>query len=270
MCLPLILCLLIEEQRKSLAISLGILALALVVTSSMIVSSGSRSSLYTSLIISSIILWRLLSKISLNLFKQPKLLKGYLGLLVFGSTWLCLSFLTEFPWLGRFLDLANSTNIYRIKLYECHLALGMQKPWMGWGINQATKICEQTLRAGAGGVNHAHNFILQLFVDWGLIVTFLSLLTISYFSFLPTVTLIAKLNFSSSVDILHLGISGSSISMVIASLFQSGFYHYPLFPFWLGLLWGCQLNLIEHQHNYTFDLQKRMLLATCNAIKQKT
>jgi O-antigen ligase len=125
------------------------------------------------------------------------------------------------------------------------LELGWQKPWWRWGINNASALCEQKLEAGYGGVNHAHNFIIQLFADYGLIVTLFSLIIIVYFIIFPAIKLIINYSFDSEESTIYLGICLSSLSILLVSLFQSGFYHYPLFPLWLGLLWGCQLSLAK-------------------------
>jgi len=125
------------------------------------------------------------------------------------------------------------------------MKLGWQKPWTGWGINHVSAVCEQKFKAGYGGVNHAHNFVLQLFADSGLIVATICVLLIFYYLILPTIELFTKANLNSRTSMISLGISLACISILTASLFQSGFYHYPLFPLWLGLLWGCQLNLVK-------------------------
>ena len=128
-----------------------------------------------------------------------------------------------------------------MKIYQCYLQYGLEKPWWGWGFNQTAALCEEKLKAKYAGVNHAHNFILQLFADGGLIITLLCSIALVYFIIIPSLIFIFNNSFSAR-DLLYLGINLSSLSMVIISLFQSALYHYPLFPLWLGLLWGIQLS----------------------------
>lgn len=258
MCLPLSIIILINQLQKSdyeLQISKKIGKIssfipitALIVNSIMLLSSGSRSSLYTSLFVVSLILLQLISKFSWNFYDKQKLVTFSMSSLIILSL-ISKLLVLKFVFLNRFVDLGNSTNIYRIKLYKCHLELGLQKIWWGWGINKVTSLCEAKFKAGYGGVNHAHDFILQLFVDHGLIITVFCLAIIIYWTILPTIKLLINYTFDSEKNTILLGISLSSLSILLVNLFQSGFYHYPLFPLWLGLLWGCQLNLTNSSEN---------------------
>jgi O-Antigen ligase len=254
MCLPLNLCIFINQLQKSEfevainnvigKISSFIPILSLLFNFIMMLSSGSRSSLYTSLFVAILILSKVFIKYRWCYLDQRKLIVLSTIFLILSSLIYKLLIL-KFVFLNRFLDIGNSTNIYRLKVYKCHLELGWQKPWWGWGINNASTLCEQKLKAGYGGVNHAHNFIIQLFADHGLIVTLFSLIIIIYFIIIPAIKLIINYSFDSEESTIYLGICLSSLSILLVSLFQSGFYHYPLFPLWLGLLWGCQLSLAK-------------------------
>jgi hypothetical protein len=254
MCLPLNLCIFINQLQKSELevaisnvigrISFFIPMLSLLFNFIMILSSGSRSSLYTSLLIIFFILSKVLAKYSWCYLNQKKVIISLTVSLIILSLIYKLLIL-KFIFLNRFVDIGNSTNIYRLKLYKCHLELGWQKLWWGWGMNNVSAVCEQKLKAGYGGVNHAHNFVIQLFADHGLIVTLFSLIMIIYFIIYPALKLIVNYSFDSEETTVYLGICLSSLSILLVSLFQSGFYHYPLFPLWLGLLWGCQLSLTK-------------------------
>ncbi|MEM6612551.1 MAG: O-antigen ligase family protein [Cyanobacteria bacterium P01_C01_bin.72] len=267
MCLPLTLCLLAQELNRidsfrlepaKLTIRVYVLVASLVSTCLMMVSSGSRSSLYTSLVVVILAVAQLFPERLSRFYKQPKLM-------VYSSCFFLMSILIyrylslEVSFLSRLSDLANSTNLYRIKLYKCYFALSRQKPLWGWGIDRATAMCEQKLNARSGGVNHAHNFVLQISADHGLIITLSILATIFFFLILPSLVKIAKFDFNCNRDILHLGVFYSSLSILIVSLFQSGFYGYPLFPLWLGLLWGCQLNLIKRKQKLALEEQKSIV-----------
>ena len=253
MCLPIVLCIAIyqfQQQNSQLSIRRSITnplfvipAIIFCLAWLMIVSSGSRSSLYTSLLAIAIVL-AIKAKVNFGADRKLKtvlLVSTILATLTFTYRF----FIAKFSFLARFIDLANSTNVYRLKLYKCHLELGWQKPWWGWGINHVSAICEQKFRAGYGGVNHAHNFMLQIFVDRGLIVALGCGIILFFYQVMPTIKLLLNSDLSSRTSAMNIGISLSCLSIIVVSLFQSAFYHYPLFPFWLGLLWGCQLNLMN-------------------------
>jgi hypothetical protein len=254
MCLPLNLCIFINQlQESELEVATSnvigkfssfIPIVSLLFNFIMMLSSGSRSSLYTSLFVVILILLKVFIKYPWRYLNQKKIIVSSTVFLVVSSV-IYKVLILKFIFLNRFIDIGNSTNIYRLKLYKCHLELGWQKPWWGWGINNASALCEQKLKAGPGGVNHAHNFIIQLFADHGLIVTLFSLIIIIYFIIYPAIKLIKNYSFDSEKSTICLGICLSSLSILLVSLFQSGFYHYPLFPLWLGLLWGCQLSLTK-------------------------
>lgn len=254
-CLPLIFTQLIESlqgklfiktipknQRFAVAIFLSI---AWLFSYFMLLTSGSRSSLYTSILvmvliigIQLIIFKRSLSTTNLLLFQNYKLLGSLITWLIL-ITLISKFILAKFTFVERFIELNNSTNLYRVKIYQCYFDLAQAKLWWGWGSNQSAILCEAKLKAGFGGVNHAHNFVLQLFADQGLIITLLFLFSLIYLIIIPSIREIA--NCTSAVgSTIYLGINLSSLSIVIISLFQSGLYHYPLFPLWLGLFWGLQ------------------------------
>lgn len=257
LCIPLILCQLISyfyllESKITSVEQIGkilpiLLTLSLLLCSIMSVSSGSRSSLYTSFLIITVVVYLNFGKKLKKIFESiSSKTKSNLRLFYSASFLLILGLiykfvLTKFVFIGRFVNLTNSTNLYRTYVYKCYIGLGMEKPWWGWGIDKTAALCEQKLRARYGGVNHAHNFVLQLFADRGLIVTLCCLIGIVYFILIPTVKFVVSYHFAIDL-ILCLGIYLSSLSILIVSLFQSSFYHYPLFPIWLGLLWGIQLN----------------------------
>lgn len=258
MCFPLSITILINQIQKNDCklqiskkigkISAFIPISALIVNLIMLISSGSRSSFYTSLFIGILVCLKFILKFFKAGYNKQKFVTFSMISLIFFSL-ISKLLLLKFVFLNRFIDLGNSTNIYRVKLYKCHLELGLQKPWWGWGANKASILCEEKLKAGAGGVNHAHNFILQLFADHGLIITLFCLVMIIYWIILPTIKLLINYSFDSEEATIFLGISLSSLSILLVSLFQSGFYHYPLFPLWLGLLWGCQLNFANLSKN---------------------
>lgn len=258
MCFPLSITILINQipkndcelqiSKKIGKISAFIPISALIVNLIMLISSGSRSSFYTSLFVGILVCLKFVLKFFKAGYNKQKFVTFSMISLIFFSL-ISKLLLLKFVFLNRFIDLGNSTNIYRVKLYKCHLELGLQKPWWGWGANKVSSLCEEKFKAGAGGVNHAHNFILQLFADHGLIITLFCLVMIIYWIILPTMKLLINYSFDSEEATIFLGISLSSLSVLLVSLFQSGFYHYPLFPLWLGLLWGCQLNFANLSKN---------------------
>lgn len=258
MCLPLSISILINQLQKNDCelqiskkigkISAFIPIAALIVNLIMLLSSGSRSSFYTSLFVILLVFLKFILKFPRSRYNKQKLFIFSITSLIFFSL-ISKLLILKLVFLNRFIDLGNSTNIYRMRLYKCHLELGLQKPWWGWGTNKVSSLCEEKFKAGSGGVNHAHNFILQLFADHGLVVTLFCLLIIIYLTILPTIKLLINYSFDSEKSTIFLGISLSSLSILLVSLFQSGFYHYPLFPLWLGLLWGCQLNFANFSKN---------------------
>ena len=264
MCLPLTGCLLAQQltrinrcNRKPSELTTGAYALvvSLISTCLMMVSSGSRSSVYTSLVVVILVLAQLFPQRKARFLKQPKLMMYSIGFVL--TSILAARYISfGVSFFDRLFDLANSTNLYRVKLYRCYFTLVAQKPWRGWGIDKATAMCEQKMNARAGSVNHAHNFVLQLSADHGIIVALSVLVIIFFFLIFPDLMRVAKFDPNCESDILHLGIFYSSLSILLVSLFQSGFYAYPLFPLWLGLLWGCQLNLRENQPHSAISPRK--------------
>jgi len=261
-CIPIVFCQILNyfnrennqlvKHRKVALASLIILTLSLFACLIMMISSGSRSCFYTSSAIVMFILYlkarnykQLLNKDQINpQIKIKSIVFTSSFLLVFSL--LSKFWLIKFTFLTRFIDLGNSTNIYRIKIYQCYLQYGFKKFWWGWGFNRTATLCEKKLKARYAGVNHAHNFILQLFTDHGFLITLCCLSVLICFIIIPS--LISILNSSFSViDNLSLGINLASLSIIIVSLFQSAFYHYPLFPLWSGLLWGLQLTINYHK-----------------------
>ena len=253
-CLPLIFCQLVEYGKKRSKLvefkpnqdlyPLIFLSLSLSLCCLMLVTSGSRSALYTSIFSVFIFLLTQLRYLE-QLFQRCKIAcsQNYQLMIAVGVSTLSLGlsaqlFLSKFLFLDRFLELNNSTNLYRIKVYQCYWDLGLSKPWWGFGLsNQSSLLCEQRLKAGAGGVNHAHNFVLQLFADCGLIITSISLAALFSLIIVPSIKFIASYN-SQSHSAIDLGIHFASLNIILISLFQSAIYHFPLFPLWLGLFWG--------------------------------
>ncbi|MCC0179869.1 O-antigen ligase family protein [Waterburya agarophytonicola K14] len=253
-CLPLIICLLISQfcsvdleitnnhkiinQILSL---LGIISLFFCLT--MLISSGSRSSLYTSIILIVSILFLHFKTLLKKSIKDDFNCLPIKAIFFYSFAFLGLASIlyklifAKFVFITRFINITNSTNLYRTYIYQCYWKLGLEKPWSGWGIDKTSALCEQQLKARYGGVNHGHNFILQLFADGGAIVTLLCIATIFYFILIPVMKFLVSYN-SLSNSTLYLGISFSSLSILTVSLFQSSFYHYPLFPLWLGLFSG--------------------------------
>ena len=265
-CIPLIFCRLLAllvgsdikfSTRQKVERTLLILStFSLLACSIMMISSGSRSCLYTSAFIIILILYlkekslrRSPDKCQTKLQINSKTVAILIGSLLIFSLLYQFVF-TKFVFLGRFINLSNSTNIYRIKIYQCYIQYGLEKPWWGWGFNKTATLCEDQLNAKYAGVNHAHNFILQLFTDGGLVVTLICLVSMIYLIIIPSLIFIFNYNFTSDSS-LYLGIHLSSLTMIIISLFQSAFYHYPLFPLWLGLLWGFQLTPRKTANNTT-------------------
>ena len=264
-CIPLVFCQILDyfgrennrlvKYKKAALASLTLLTLSLLICLIMIVSSGSRSCLYTSAVIVTVILCLQSNSYRRSPVKNKINSPRKIGNILFFSSFIMLFgllskfVLVKFAFLTRFIDLGNSTNIYRVKIYQCYLQYGLEKPWWGWGFNRTAALCEEKLRAKYTGVNHAHNFILQLFADNGFIIAACFLFILAYFIIVPILASIVNGNFSPD-DNLSLGINLASLSIIIISLFQSALYHYPLFPLWTGLLWGFQLTIIRQQKKH--------------------
>ena len=147
--------------------------------------------------------------------------------------------------LERFFTIWDESSQLRVQIYRCFYNLGMEKFWFGWFPENTAKLCENQLGWLTGEVNHAHNFILQLFVDYGIIAVLVILYILVIGFLLPLYnSLKDNRNYNPKISYLVYGLFFSNLAVVLISLLQSAFYHDPFFPLWLGLFWGSQNALL--------------------------
>jgi hypothetical protein len=245
-CFP-ILILLISQQSLDISkftriILKILLILSLTLTVMMLLASGSRSSLL--IVIFDIIL------LILYLVNKNKLSNNIILLFLILSTGVILIINNlvnndNYIVLSRFLDLSNSTSQARVKIYFCFLSLSLEKFLFGWSPQNTAKICETRLNWLTGEVNHAHNFILQISADYGIITSLFIIYFLLTKLIFPIYYYQAKSNYNFDQSFLQYALFLSCLTIILVNLFQSAFYHDPLFPIWLGLFWGSQNNLID-------------------------
>ena len=137
----------------------------------------------------------------------------------------------------------------RAYIYNCYLDLFKENFFFGQGIGRTAQICEERLLSSEMGqqgypsgfpfVNHAHNFILQIAADHGIVVlvivtALLGLYIWQFCQFLATVRL-GQVNRLDGI-VVHICLTVFAIGL--ASLFQSAVYHVPFLQIWMGLLIG--------------------------------
>lgn len=251
-CLPLILSMGLYKisQKRSLINILGLsyLFISLVLTLLMLLSSGSKSALLVSLTILVLTFVLFIYRIENKFIKRyvVKLATVLISIFALTSIFFVILNKTYFPVLNRLFDLEDISNIYRIEFYKCYFSLGVEKPLFGWGIRHSAQVCEARLGYSTGQINHAHNFILQLFADNGIVVLTLVLVGIFYFFLIPSFRYILD-NRATEIPYVFYGFTLASLAIVMVSLFQSAFYHYPLFPLWLGFFWAYQHTFITQR-----------------------
>jgi len=154
--------------------------------------------------------------------------------------------------LERFFTIGDESSQLRVQIYHCFYDLGMEKFWFGWLPENTAKLCENQLGWLTGEVNHAHNFILQLFVDYGIIMVLIILYILMTALLLPLYNSLkdsGNYNRHTNTNYLVYGLCFANLAVVLISLLQSAFYHDPFFSLWLGLFWGSQNALLLG--NYT-------------------
>jgi hypothetical protein len=250
-CIPIIILCIIHNRsqlKKKIVIPVQIILLiSLVLTVLMLLASGSRSALLVTFFnLGLFSLYFLREKIILQ-FKRLRIIVG--SFLLFILLYATQNILNEsrFSALNRFFDVWNDSNQKRVEIYNCFFSLGVEKFFSGWSPENTAIICEARLNFLPGEVNHAHNFLLQTFADHGIIFPVLILYLLMTTMIVPFYKYKTKINHENDRNsyILY-ALFFSSITIILVSLFQSAFYHEPLFPLWLGLSWGSQHNLLEN------------------------
>ena len=110
-------------------------------------------------------------------------------------------------------------------------ALGVEKILTGWWPANTGEICTDRIRPERGVVGGAHSFILQIFADYGIIVTLVTLALIIYYILIPAGKYLLTKHQDNEPDLYILcSIILSYISIIIISLSILGFFLYPLLP----------------------------------------
>lgn len=248
-CTPIILFSLLQNRSQWLKFKLIsfkiILLLSLIITLLMLLASGSKSALLVGLLHFAIAgFYFIRNRMNWQLSK----FKTLFGLLILLSLF-SISYLLndqKLTVLRRFLTIWDESSQQRVQIYHCFFSLGMEKSFWGWFPENTAKICENRLGWSTGEVNHAHNFILQLLVDHGIIMVVIVLSILIALMMIPIYQYQRKTNqadFENNSYHLY-AVFCASLSIILVSLLQSAFYHEPLFPLWLGLFLGSQTSLV--------------------------
>jgi len=246
--IPILLFSLLQNRShlpQSIGLGLKIIRLTtLLLAFLMLLASGSKSSLLVTLFNFVLISFYFI-KPSINSHLKPRkivLFSCFLFLTLITIYWLTQQSLTV---LERFFTIWDESSQLRVQIYRCFYHLGMEKFWFGWFPENTAKLCENQLGWLTGEVNHAHNFILQLFVDYGIIAVLVILCILVTGFLLPLYnSLKDNRNYNPKISYLVYGLFFSNLAVVLISLLQSAFYHDPFFPLWLGLFWGSQNALL--------------------------
>lgn len=219
--------------------------ISLIIAVLMLLASASRSSFLITLFNLLILMFHSFKKKAFFSIKQGSLLLVSLGFLGFLTHYILPS--ADVTVFSRLTNIWDNNIQKRVEIYTCFLSLGEDKPFFGWSPENTAKICENLLNWPLGSVNHAHNFILQIFADYGCFITLLVLYFLLDTLLIPLYKQLKNNSLSESRDFpIYQALSLSSLTIILINLFQSGFYHYPLFPVWLGLFLGSQHNLLEN------------------------
>jgi len=248
-CTPIILFCLLQNRSQWLKFQLIsfkiILLLSLIITLLMLLASGSKSALLVNLLNFAVAgFYFIRNRMNWQLSKFKTLFGLLILLILFSFSY----FLSHQNWnvLNRFLTIWDESSQQRVQIYHCFFSLGMEKFFWGWFPENTAKICENRLGWSTGEVNHAHNFILQLFVDHGVIIVAIVLSILMVLIMLPMYQYQQKTNqtYFENYSYHLYAVFSASLSIILVSLLQSAFYHEPLFSLWLGLLLGSQTSLL--------------------------
>lgn len=249
-CLPIIiLCLLFNRKlKRSNLISFEriYLLVSLIITTVMLLGSGSKSSLiFTVFNLAILFFWFIRKQLNIAINATKIVFCVSLFTIVLAINRL----LQEEGWvvIDRFFNLWSESSQARVEIYRCFFLLGIEKPFFGWSPTNTAQVCENRLGWLSGEVNHAHNFILQIWADYGLITTLLAL----YFLFSVLIFPLHKYGLKANQvreDKLYIwyALFFSSLTIILVTLLQSAFYHDPLYPLCLGLFLASHSNWLEN------------------------
>ncbi|MGK7880498.1 MAG: O-antigen ligase family protein [Crocosphaera sp.] len=251
-CIPIILCYGLHELFKTrghflTGFSLILLSLSLVFAFLMLFGSGSRAALLATIVNLILIIYISTRNIEVTSIKNLKarLNTSIIVSIALACTVSLILILSQqqFAIFKRFLIVWGESNQFRAKIFQCYFSLGSEKMLTGWWPANTGKICRERIGRIADG---AHNFILQMFSDYGIIITMITLALIAYYILIPAGKYLFTKHQDTEANLYILcSIMLSYLSIMIITLFGFGFYIYPLFPLWLGFLWGCQSNLLS-------------------------
>lgn len=177
-----------------------------------------------------------LARTSKKIFLMPALIVTFAFYLTFSMAIYNSNFYLK---LTNFMDFSN---VLRLHFYGCYLKLILEHSWLGVGIGKSAQLCEEMLSSTIGSgknhayVNHAHNFLLQIGADHGVLILliFISFIVAYIWSFFVFV----KINQQSEQDMIVFAVYMTTFAIGLASMFQAAVYHAPFLQIWTGILVG--------------------------------
>ena len=249
------------SSRLSLMLSLFIIILgyftACIFNFLLLLETGSRSSAVAT--IASLLIYFLfyISKLPQRVFKST--LKIYLISLASVTTaiFVLLPVMRDTRFYVRISQMLSTSQIvdsHRVEIYSCHLKLFSNNIFLGVGMGKAAPLCEEQIYGDAsGGMNHAHNFLLQVAVDHGVFALLILLCAIAFYLVSFFLFFAKSKSTHSEIYELTFVIYISVFALALASLFQSSIYHVPFLQIWLGFLMGASLAISKYKPDFSND-----------------
>ena len=193
-CIPIVLCYGLHELFKKrghflTGFSLFLLSLSLVLAFLMLLTSGSRSALLATIVNLILIIYFLNHNVRFEFINNLKVRFNTSIILsivlAFVTSLVLILSQQDLGVLSRFFTIWNGSNQMRAKIFQCYFSLGVEKILTGWWPANTGEICTDRIRPERGVVGGAHNFILQIFADYGIIVTLVTLALIIYYILIP-------------------------------------------------------------------------------------